>query len=700
MICTSIQGKTLEEILRILDSGAVEMAEIRLDLCDLDEEEIGTLFEGSDVPLIATCRLSEVARRVQGDENLLQDAGRVLSEEGLYMSDLRKGRNPAEELAENQLLKAIEAGAKYVDLEMEAPPMMGRRIRQACREYGSILIRSFHDFEGTPPEATLLSLLDKGRRFGGEVVKIVTTAAGQADVDAVMSLYREVEPGTLVAFCMGPEGRESRLEALRQGAPFTYACLSPEEATAPGQWTTEEMRKVVYGPFRFIGNGERPFPMPASKSFAQRAIIAAALAQGTSHLSGYSPCGDNESALAAARSLGARVKVEDSTLEITGIGAFEKCLTIKEIHVGESGFLTRMVIPVLSVVADGPVHVTGEKTLLNRPLAGAHDIMASFGVRLKPEGRETARKNDCCVPLTVQGPLVPGRADVSGKGGSQLISGLLAALPLAGNRSTVYVHDPRSIPYMFITVDVLRKFGIEIGSEMEGDEDFLQTQDWTLCTGVTFKMRGHQHYRAADFRIEGDWSSAANFLVAGAIFGEVEVEGLDTQSLQADISIMDILMDAGAGMSQLEGDSPATGPIHVARAPLCAFETDLNNCPDLFPIVAVLAAFCPGTSRIRGVERLLHKETDRAAAIVEMLTQMGVPVTVDGDEMSIEGMGLPQRILTGNLLKGGQFTSHGDHRMVMALKVASLGADGPVEIDDTDCVAKSFPGFLEMFEML
>ena len=213
-------------------------------------------------------------------------------------------------------------------------------------------------------------------------------------------------------------------------------------------------------------------------------------------------------------------------------------------------------------------------------------------------------------------------------------------------------------------------------------------------------MRGHQHYRAADFRIEGDWSSAANFLVAGAIFGEVEVEGLDTQSLQADISIMDILMDAGAGMSQLEGDSPATGPIHVARAPLCAFETDLNNCPDLFPIVAVLAAFCPGTSRIRGVERLLHKETDRAAAIVEMLTQMGVPVTVDGDEMSIEGMGLPQRILTGNLLKGGQFTSHGDHRMVMALKVASLGADSPVEIDDTDCVAKSFPGFLEMFETL
>ena len=499
---------------------------------------------------------------------------------------------------------------------------------------------------------------------------------------------------------MGPLGRDSRLEALRQGAPFTYACLTPDEATAPGQWTVEEMNDAVYGDFDFIGV-EDAIEMPASKSFAQRAIIAAALAQGTSHLSGYAPCGDNESALAAARKLGARVKADGSNLEITGIGAFENCLSINEIHVGESGFLTRMLIPVLSVIADGPVYVTGEKTLLNRPLAEAHDIMASFGVRLLPETvPPESRKNDCYIPLTVRGPLVPGRADVSGKGGSQLISGLLAALPLAGNRSTVYVHDPRSIPYMFITVDVLRKFGIEIGSEMEGDEDFLQTQDWTLCTGVTFKMRGRQVYHAADFRIEGDWSGAANFLVAGAIFGDVEVEGLDTQSLQADISIMDILMDAGASMSQLEGDTPTTGPIHVTRAPLCAFETDLNNCPDLFPIVAVLAAFCPGESRIRGVERLRHKETDRAAAIESMLTQMGVPVQIDEDEMTIEGMTLPQRLLTGKLLKGGQYTSHGDHRMVMALKVASLGADSPVDIDDTACVAKSFPGFNDLFDKL
>ena len=231
MICTSIQGKTLEEILEILESGEVEMAEIRLDLCDLDEEEIEELFTQSDVPLVATCRIASLAQRVAAEGDPLDDAGRVLSEQGLYASQPRKGRNPAEEIAENQLLKAIEAGAKYVDLEVEAPPMMGRKIRQACQEYG----------------------LEKGRRFGGEVVKIVTTATCKADADRVMALYREAEPGTLVAFCMGPEGRESRLEALKQGAPFTYACLTAEEATAPGQWTAAEMDEAVYGGFRFIG---------------------------------------------------------------------------------------------------------------------------------------------------------------------------------------------------------------------------------------------------------------------------------------------------------------------------------------------------------------------------------------------------------------------------------------------------------------
>ena len=669
MICTSIQNKELPQILELLESGLVEMAEIRLDRCVLEDEEIDQLFQESDVPLIATCRLEE------------------------------------ESQAPQLLEQAIRAGAKYVDLEMEAPAAVGRRIREACREYGTVLIRSYHNFTETPPFPVLQSLVERARQFGGEVVKIVTTAHSKADAEPVMKLYQESEPGTLVAFCMGEAGRESRLEALRQGAPFTYACLTEEEATAPGQWTTAEMRRVVYGDYRFIKAGA--LPMPSSKSFAQRAIVAAALADGVSHLAGYTPCGDNESALAVARALGAGVQVDGNLLTIKGISACKGCSAIRELHTGESGFLTRMIVPLMAVLPEEPVRMTGEKTLLKRPLADAHDIMAAFGVRLYPEGGKAdaegsaeARKTDCYLPLSVAGPLIPGRADVSGKGGSQLISGLLAALPLAGGKSVLYVHEPRSIPYLFITIDVLKKFGIRIGSEMEGDDAFLETQDWGLCTGLNFRIKGDQRYQAADFAIEADWSGAAPFLTAGAIFGQVEVEGLDTRSLQADISIMDILMDAGASMSQQEGPTPSSGPIRVQRAPLNAFSTDLNNCPDLFPMVAVLAAFCPGESHILGVERLRHKETDRAAAIEAMLQKMGVPVQINEDEMTIQGMALTQRILTGRLLKGGSFPSYADHRMVMALKVAALGADSPVPIDDTACVAKSFPTFNELFDVM
>ena len=674
MICTSIQNKELEEILEVLKGE--EMAEIRLDRCALEEEDIRRLFEDTDKPLIATCRLSE------------------------------------EPQAPELLELAIEAGAKYVDLEMEAPAAVGRRIREACRNYGTVLIRSFHDFNATPPASVMESILERARTFGGEVVKIVTTATSRADIDAVMSLYDKAAPGSLVAFCMGKEGRDSRLEALKRGAPFTYACVSEEEATAPGQWTSAQMKAAVYGNWRPVGASG--LQMPASKSFAQRAIVAAALADGTSHLSGYSPCGDNEAAISAVKSLGATVAQEGNILVISGINAAPGSVNIDQLHAGESGFLTRFMIPILAATSPKSVLVTGEKTLLSRPLSDAHDIMAAYGVRLYPQDNifvtknddtpkignnfvSDHRKSDCYLPLKVSGPICPGRADISGKGGSQLISGLMAALPLCGGKSVIYVHDPKSIPYLFITQDVLGKFGIRISSEMEGGEDFLETQDWELCTGINFKIKGDQRYSAADFAIEADWSGAAPFLVAGAVFGEVEVEGLDTRSLQADISIMDILVQAGACMSQLDGE---IGPIHVGRAPLSAFDANLDNCPDLFPIVAVLAAFCPGESHLEGVERLAHKETDRASAIAQMLDRMGVPVKIEDNLMTISGMSLTQRLLSGKLLKGGSYQSFGDHRMVMALRVASLGADGPVTIDDTACVAKSFPTFNELFDKL
>ena len=740
MICTTIQNRTLEEIIGLLEGSEprIQMAEIRLDRCPLDIEEIESLFSSSDTPLVATCRVVD------------------------------DGNGTWEE-AEEKLTTAVEAGAAFLDLEIEAPKEVGKRLRRACTEYGTTMIRSSHFFAGTPSDDVLRNTVEKCRKFGGEIVKIAAMAKSGEDVARVLGLYSQEQTSQrqaeLIAFSMGETGRASRLECLRLGSPFTYAALNDNEAAAPGQWTYSEMIAAVYGERRPL-HCDTALNMPASKSFAQRAIIAAALAEGESRLGGYSPCGDNEAAIEVAKALGAKVRIESegsslqvgalrqaqrptdpvasmvgelcrttgsatgSTLIIEGIGSSANIP--EKINVGESGLLTRLMIPLTAALGNGnQIEIDGIGTLPTRPLKGASEIMAGFGTVLRPLNPAP----EVHVPLTVQGPLLPGKTSISGKGGSQLISGLLMVLPLLPEDSTLHIHDPKSIPYMFITADVLRRFGIKIGSEMEGGEDFLETQDWSLCTGITFKIKGGQKYSPAAFDIEGDWSAAANFLVAGALFGDVKLTGLDTTSLQADISIMDILMEAGASLSQID-DGPQDGItndgssrneatdaasnktsdnedaqeanatqghrglITAQKAPLRAFDTDLNNCPDLFPIVSILAAFCHGRSNIQGFKRLASKESDRGTAILNMLTQMGVSASASGDTLTIDGESVESRLLNGHLLKGGEYTSSHDHRMAMALTVASWCADSPIIIDDTTCVAKSFPAFLDTYAKL
>ena len=698
MICTTIQNKNLEQILESLEG--CEMAEIRLDRCDLSLREIEECFT-SDVPLVATCRIADLI----ASEPSLQDEGLTPQSKEIK----------AAQIAEKRLCKAIEAGARYVDVEIEAPKQMSKRVRSVAHENGTVFIRSFHDFEGTDSLEALKAVVEKCCYHGADIVKVVTTAHCQEDVDRVLSLYdwchgvsasenekiASLAEGGLIAFSMGEAGRQSRLDCLRMGAPYTYAALSEHETAAPGQWDAAEMASALYDGFHFIESSGTP-EVPCSKSFAQRAIIAAALASGVSHLRGYTPCGDNEAAIRVAENLGAKVERNGGELTITGIAAgLEALQGVQTLHVGESGLLTRMMIPVMAQLCPSKVEFTGEKTLLERPLTGAREVMEALGATIASSGtngNDEGASDPVRVPLTVKGPLTATRAEISGKHGSQIISGLLMSLPFSQKNTSLIVREPKSIPYMFITVEVLKKFGIKIGNDMLGGRDFIESGgDWSLCTEIVFKVKGGQRFEAADIDLERDWSAAANFLVAGAIFGKVEMEGLDTTSLQADLSIMDILMDAGASLSQLDGDK---GTITVQRAPLKAFAVDASNCPDLFPIISVLAAFCQGTSRIAGVGRLANKESDRAKAIVEMLTQMGVKASVEGDELVVEGHSLAQRLLAQGLLKGGEYTSHHDHRMVMALKVASLGADGPISIDDEVCVEKSFPDFLEMFSRL
>ena len=386
MICTTIINKDLQGVLAALEG--CEMAEIRLDSCDLSMKDIDEVFS-SDVPLVATCRIAEI----MANDPSLQD----LPEQS---REIR-----AMQTAERRLVRAIEAGARYVDVEMEAQKQMSKRVRNAAHENGTVFIRSYHDFAGTATVEELRGMVEKCRYHGADIVKFVTMAHSQEDVDRVMSLYQwcgkeasggveALADGGLIAFCMGEAGKQSRIDCLKYGSPYTYAALTAEEAAAPGQWPADEMMKAVYGEYTFI-DSESPLAMPCSKSFAQRAIIAAALADGVSHLRGYSPCGDNEAALQVARMLGADVQKNGSEITVKGIsaslGSLKQILDgdgqpsvaddgTPRLHVGESGLLTRMMIPLMAQLCPQTVTFTGEKTLLGRPLTGAKEIMEAFGV--------------------------------------------------------------------------------------------------------------------------------------------------------------------------------------------------------------------------------------------------------------------------------------------------------------------------------
>ena len=652
MICTCIQNKDYDAIAGILSGNEVELAEIRLDSCPLDDAQIKELFSDSDIPLVATCRID-----VCGSARL----------------------------AEHRLRLAVEAGARFADLEIEAPAQMSKDFQALCRENGTELIRSYHDFSGTPDDGVLQMALARCFRYGADIAKIVTLARNAEDVKRVESLYSVVlegqssMQGRLIAFCMGEAGRESRMECLRRGAPYTYAALSQGEPTAPGQWDSAQMRSALYrGGFSYHRDG---IAMPASKSFAQRAILAAALARGTSRLDGYSPCGDTAAAIALAQCLGAKVHSDGSVLYVEGIGAHAGQLSLDGIECGESGLLTRLAIPLLSVLNTKPFRIDGSGTLTRRPLNSAADIMASFGVLLS--NAQPREEKEVFVPATAKGALLPGTANVPGKGGSQLISGLLMALPLSKKDSVLRVQNATSVPYILLTVDVMQKFGVTVEWHREGDE-------------LVFNIPGKQKYSPTEMTFEGDWSAAVNFIVAAAIFGSLTIKGLNLGTIQADKKILDVVRGCGASVEELPDD----GGIRVSRGSLRAFDFDATDSPDLVPALSVLAAFSEGTSHFTGVARLRNKESNRPVVMEEGLNAMGVPARVDGDTMDITGISLARRIVEGKMLKGGNFHTFSDHRVAMALKVASLGCSSKVTLDSTDCIDKSFPGFLKLFESI
>lgn len=392
---------------------------------------------------------------------------------------------------------------------------------------------------------------------------------------------------------------------------------------------------------------------PCSKSYAQRALAAALLCEGTTTLRNIEFCDDTRSALHCIESLGARVEqIDDSTLKIQG-GLNPRSDTLL---VGESGLATRLFTPIASL-CDRPITIQGEGTLRMRPMQMMFDPLRALGVELRDGGGY--------LPIRVCGPMRGNEVKVDGSISSQFITGLLVALASRREEMVIRVKNPVSTPYLEITLDTIRHFGREI----------LHRDDYT-----EFYIPAGEGYQPTDLAIEGDWSAAAAWLVGGALAGEVRLENLSTLSKQADTAICRALERCGASIIWEEGS------LTVARRELRAFRFDATQSPDLFPVLVTLAASSNGISEIRGTSRLEYKESNRAEVLQEEYGRLGIEIDLsEPDIMRIRG----------GEIHGGHCFTHGDHRIAMSLALAALNSTEPITIEGAECVAKSYPTFFE-----
>ena len=395
---------------------------------------------------------------------------------------------------------------------------------------------------------------------------------------------------------------------------------------------------------------------PASKSYAQRAIAAALLCEGESVLSNMVQCNDTRAALQVAADLGAKISAHEDTYTLHG-GLHPRK---RQLNIGESGLATRLFTPITALCTE-TITLTGKGSILKRPISMMEEPLRQLGATVSSQGGY--------LPIHIRGAIRGGNITVDGSLSSQFITGLLMALPLAAQDTTLTVNDLKSRPYIDMTIGLLKNFGIDIKHN-----DYRQ-----------FFIEGGQRYVPTRYRIEGDWSGASCLLVAGATAGRITVENLNPLSLQADTAIIDALTRAGAEITTT-ADS-----VTVRRNELHAFEFDATHCPDLFPALAALAAAAQGESVIRGTSRLEHKECNRADAIREEYAKAGIEVdTSQEDVMRIRG----------GRIRAARVQSHGDHRMAMSMAVAGLLSDGEMTIEDAECVAKSYPGFFEDLEKI
>ncbi|HDM35964.1 MAG TPA: 3-phosphoshikimate 1-carboxyvinyltransferase [Candidatus Syntrophoarchaeum butanivorans] len=396
--------------------------------------------------------------------------------------------------------------------------------------------------------------------------------------------------------------------------------------------------------------------VPGSKSHTIRALVIASLADGRSRIEAPLVSDDTCSCVHGCTALGARIELQDDCFVVDGFGG-EPEPTRDLIDIGNSGTSLRFLTSV-AALGKSPVSFDGDESIRKRPMQSLLDALSDLGAETR------SLKGDGYCPIRVKGPIKGGRTSVDGIT-SQYISSLLIATPLAPEDTTIEVRNLRELPYVRMTLSWLTREGI-IYSE-EGMQ--------------IFRIKGSQRYVPFNARIPGDFSSATFPLCAAAITGsDLTIKGLDINDTQGDRGVIEILRSMGAEITVL-----ADG-VRVKGGELEGIEIDLSDMPDALPALAVVGAVAKGRTIIKNAYQARIKESDRIAVMREELSKMGADIKECEDGLIIEG----------GRLKGTRVDGHRDHRVVMALSIAGLIAEGETIISGAEFVGITFPDYVEL----
>ena len=393
--------------------------------------------------------------------------------------------------------------------------------------------------------------------------------------------------------------------------------------------------------------------IPPSKSLAHRAIICACLAPGRSVISNIDYSVDIRATIEGMRHLGASIKEDKDTLFIDGIETFQYDGDVVNCH--ESGSTLRFFLPLFSLTGKRATF-SGSKRLIERPQNVYEMLFQEQGidfVRTYPN-------------IIIDGRLKPGELTLKGNVSSQFITGLLFALPLLEADSKIHIEPPfESRSYVDLTIQMLKRFQIVVEYE----------------DAYTLAIKGNQQYQPTDVLVEGDYSQLVFWASLGVLNHSVETHGLDLHSLQGDKKTIDIFQSMNAGIKVLDDG------YQFCPGTLNGTVIDLNDCPDLGPMLFALATQANGKTTFQNAGRLRIKESDRIEAMETELKKLGCSISSTFGTVTITG---PVK-LQGNVTLHG----HNDHRIVMALSILATIADEPITIDDAQAISKSYPGFFK-----